>query len=776
VPWTPPAAREPVAVARGAEVWVTDTGDELAGWIAAAFAAKGLAARVVPPAGPAAAPGSLGGLVLAAPLHAEETSLRDALAAATLAAAALRRAGREGGAFLVSLSRCDGAFGLDTGENPVAAGLAGLLKTAAREWPEVNCRAFDLDPRADALEAAARTLASEARLRGPVETSLTPAGGPRVLETAAEPLPAEAGEVPARPGEVIVVSGGARGVTAACAVALGRATGSTLLLLGRSPTPGLEPAWARGIAAEPDLKRAFLASTGGKAGPREVEAAWRDVAAAREIAATLAAVEAAGARAVYREVDVRNAVAVRTALAEARRDLGPVVGIVHGAGVLADALLERKTPEQAERVVGTKVGGLRTLLDAAAGDDLRFLAVFTSTTGRLGRSGQADYAAANEAAARLARRESRRRPGCRVLALGWGPWEGGMVTPSLARVFAGEGIAMIPLAEGAEHLVREIAASRPGDPVEAVVMAATPDAERPAAAAAVPAAPPPAPGLSRAFDLAVDPRRMRFLRSHVLDGRPVVPAAVLLEWIAHGALHGSPGFAFHGVEDFRVLRGVVLEGGAPVAVRVLAGRPETRGDLRAVPVEIRGAGEPGALHARGLALLALALPTAPPRGPLPPVAHDGRTPSALYPDSLFHGPDLQGIEVLEGIGAGGAILRARPAPAPREWIEDPMRGAWLADPMALDVAFQGAILWSLRNRGAPCLPTGLSRYVQWRRAFPKDGVRVVLRASGGGGHAARFDVEFLDDDGGLVARMEGCDCVVDPSLRAAFGRREIASP
>jgi acyl transferase domain-containing protein/acyl carrier protein len=770
VPWTPPAVREPIPVPAGAEVWVTDSGDGFAAAVAAALGARGLAARVVPPAGAEGVPERLGGLVLVAPRAAGDAGVRDAFAAAVRAGPALRRAARDGGAFLATVSRMDGAFGLATGEDPVAAAWAGLLKTAAREWPEVAARALDVEPAAADAEPAARAVAAEVLARGPVETGIA-ADGLRTLVTVEAPLPmvgpaAGPGEsFPVGEGEVVVVSGGARGVTAACAVAIARRARPAFLLLGRSPVPGPEAEDLRGLETEAGVKRALLARAPGRASPRELESAWREVDAAREIRATLAALEAAGSRVLYRSVDVRDHSAVRAALEEARRVLGPVAGIVHGAGVLADARLEEKTPEQVERVLGPKVEGLRALLEAAAGDELKLLAVFSSSTGRFGRTGQADYAAANEAAARMARREARSRPRCRVLAMDWGPWEGGMVTPALARVFEREGVGLIPLAAGAEHLLREIAAARPGEPVEAVVLG-----PGPAGAAAAP--PPPAPALARAFDIEVDPARHRYLRSHEIDGRPVVPAALLVEWLAHGALHGNPGLVFHGMEEFRVLRGVTLEGGRPETVRILAGRAERRGDLRAVAVELRGsAGGRDLLHARGTAILATALPPGPAAGPLPSVPASALDPEAAYRDLLFHGPDLHALAAVEGVGPAGAVVRAKAAPPPREWIAGPLRGAWIADPFALDAVFQAAILWAWEAHGAPALPTGFAGFLQHRRAFPRDGVRVALRLRKDREHAAVFDAEFTDSAGALVARMEGFECVIDASLRGAFRRR-----
>src|SRR5690606_25418266 len=105
--------------------------------------------------------------------------------------------------------------------------------------------------------------------------------------------------------------------------------------------------------------------------------------------------------------------------------------------------IEKKSDEDFSLVFDTKVRGLEILLDACREDDLRAMVLFSSVSGRFGRRGQSDYAMANEALVALAHREAARRPGCRVAAIDWGPWEGGMVTPALAATFESEGISLI---------------------------------------------------------------------------------------------------------------------------------------------------------------------------------------------------------------------------------------------------------------------------------------------------------------------------------------------
>ena len=112
--------------------------------------------------------------------------------------------------------------------------------------------------------------------------------------------------------------------------------------------------------------------------------------------------------------------------------------------------------------------GLRNLLDLLVNEELKALVLFSSTTARFGRLGQAAYACANEVLNKTAQVEARRRPGCRVVSINWGPWDGGMVTPGLRKVFESEGVGLIPLLDGSVFLVQELNAA--GKAVEVVAL------------------------------------------------------------------------------------------------------------------------------------------------------------------------------------------------------------------------------------------------------------------------------------------------------------------
>ncbi|WP_035496826.1 type I polyketide synthase [Citrifermentans bremense] len=767
---------EAIVLANDGEIWVTDDGSAFASELCSILLEHGCTVRKVnaAQAQQTAPAGKLSGLVICAPTAGtDDLFLENAFQLVKNAAGALNESANAEGAVCVTVSRLDGAFGFGSGKSikdALSGGLAGLAKTAALEWPEVSCKAIDLGEFPHAATAAS-AVAIEMLRRGPVEVGLS-SKGRFALQTVVLPSAPAPAEPAIKAGDVVVITGGGRGVTAVSALALAKEYKPFLVLLGRSSEPEDEPAWLAGVSEEAEIKRAIMQNAVGKLHPREIEERYRAVMAGRELSDTLQKISATGAEAIYRSVDIRDRSAMELLLGEIRRAHGPIRGVVHGAGVLADRLIVDKTPEQFEQVYSTKVEGLRALLHATRNDELSFIALFSSSTGRFGRVGQVDYAVANEILNKVAQAEARRRGGCRSVSINWGPWDGGMVTPALKKVFSAEGIGVIDLTEGGDFLAREISAA--GAPVEIVAIAQLPE-QKGAAAPASSAAKPE--NLSEAFTLTLTVPEFPFLRSHVLDGKAVVPMAVIVEWLAHGALHGNPGFRFHGFNDLRICKGVVFEDNTSFPLSVLAGRAVKKESFWLVPVELSSPGVNGrtVLHARAEIVLATkhvegirSITEIPATAYAP---HDG----VIYNNErLFHGPDLHGIEHVDGCSAKGIAASVKGAPAPGKWIRRPLRSAWLTDPLVMDSAFQMMILWSFERFGAGSLPCFAGRYRQFQESFPKEGAQVVIRVTSENPRGASADMEFLDrNTGKLIARLEGYECVIDPSLKQAFQRNKL---
>ncbi|HEX6095637.1 MAG TPA: SDR family NAD(P)-dependent oxidoreductase [Thermoanaerobaculia bacterium] len=270
-------------------------------------------------------------------------------------------------------------------DDETLAALSALLKTAELEHPKLHTQLIELsrDASAEDLLLAIEENAASADhdIRGLGEARVVA----RLVEMKVE---MQAASAPAlwREGGVYLIAGGAGGLGAICAEAI--------------------------MAAVPDA---------------------RIVLAGRSQNAALPAAQN-GATIAYRSLDVTDAAAVQTAVAEIVAEHGALHGVIHAAGVLRDRLLAAKTLDDARAVWAPKLRGTVNLDRATQELPLDCFILFASTVGVLGNVGQADYAVANAFLDRYAearqRRVERGEAYGRTLSVDWPLWaDGGMHVP-----------------------------------------------------------------------------------------------------------------------------------------------------------------------------------------------------------------------------------------------------------------------------------------------------------------------------------------------------------
>ena len=220
------------------------------------------------------------------------------------------------------------------------------------------------------------------------------------------------------PDDVLLVTGGGKGITAECALSLARATGVQLALLGRSQ-------------------------------PADDE----------ELAANLQRMAAADVRFRYLAVDVTDVDAVRATVHEVAGMLGPVTAILHGAARNVPQRLRTLDEETLLSTLAPKVQGARNLLAAINPEQLRLFISFGSIIARTGLPGEADYGLANEWLRYLTEDLERAHPNCRCLTVDWSVWAGAGMGERLGTLDAliRQGIMPIPLDEGIAMLHRLLA-------------------------------------------------------------------------------------------------------------------------------------------------------------------------------------------------------------------------------------------------------------------------------------------------------------------------------
>ncbi len=374
----------------------------------------------------------------------------------------LRRPGHHR-ARVISASALGGDFG--RGKNtllslPISGAAVGLLKSLRYECPEISVRSVDFD-QIDPDSTINRLVAELSVPAGHTEVGYV--GRDRLAYRAVSaPLPSPAlvdGLTP-KASWVVVVTGGARGITAQVVKEMA-CPGMTLLLLGTSPLPAKsEDEELVQCDSVESLRAMFLAKDSEKGDvtrPAEIERRVRDVMRGRQIRTSIEDLENKGARVEYHQIDVRNETAMERFFLATDVRYGAVDAFVHGAGLIEDAYLERKDMASFSRVFDTKVDSAYLIERYLDPKKLKLLLLFSSTAGRFGNAGQGDYAAANETLNRFAWRWRDRFPKAKVVSICWGPWAGaGMASARALEKFRTAGIIPISEKAGTNFLTDEI--------------------------------------------------------------------------------------------------------------------------------------------------------------------------------------------------------------------------------------------------------------------------------------------------------------------------------
>ncbi|WP_062204948.1 SDR family NAD(P)-dependent oxidoreductase [Streptomyces sp. NBRC 109706] len=338
------------------------------------------------------------------------------------------------------------------GAQPLGGLWAGLAKTLPRELAACDVRVLDLDASLDPGPPVVAELTAGRLLEVGRD-----AGGRHAL--LAHVAGIDGKPIDLTPDDVLLMTGGARGIGFEFALAAALRTGCRVLVGGRTPLPDDRPAW---LTASADAFAALSRGAYTERAPDEPLHAVRRrldrMAQLREIHHNLARAAEAGADITYVAADVTDPEQVRALVAAAGPGLSMVV---HNAGVDRPTRLPGKSFAGYREVIGVKVDGFLHLLDALGDTPLKMLCAVGSLTGRYGGMvGQTDYAAANEGLARLALHAGRQLP-YPVKVLAWPTWDGvGLITNLDA---ASRYMTPISVADGVDAWLAEITREGSGE-------------------------------------------------------------------------------------------------------------------------------------------------------------------------------------------------------------------------------------------------------------------------------------------------------------------------
>lgn len=663
------------------------------------------------------------------------------------------------GGLFITVQNTGGRFGL-VDCNELAAwsgGLAGLTKTASQEWPRSVCRAIDIERKNKSAEQLAEKLLQEI-LTGHhiVECGLLANDKRLSLKLLQQSV------TPAKfnfdKKSVILVSGGARGVTAACVIELAKQVPARFVLLGRTELT-VEPSSCQGCNTEAELRQRLVADYQQQnkvVNPKQINQEVAQILAVREIKHTLQALTDVGADAQYQNVDVLNLTQLTDLLKQVRKQWGKITGVIHGAGVLADKLIAQQTDEQFDKVFRTKVYGLQNLLQATASDPLNLLILFSSVAGRFGNPGQVAYAMANEILNKVAQAEHQRRGAkCLVKSINWGPWESGMVNAALKAVFLERGVDILPLQQGVEMFVQELSAKE-RDQVEVICGGTLVQAQKKTEENQVAAQ---LANYSSHYN--VSEATHPYLNSHAIKGLPVLPACLVLEWFLRTAQESCPTLKVYACEDFKVLRGIRLTEFSQAAQEFTVQTELQSQTNNQVILNVSLLDKTGFRCYSAKVLLQPNLPNID-KSLSADIGNDAWPwrLNEIYADAsqagvLFHGPDFQAVRSLDTFSNAGGTAHLIGL-LPLHW---PME-MWQVDVAALDGALQLLLLWGAAILKQKTLPTSIARVTRYTEKPYMGVLKCVFNCQAHGSYRLVADIILLQENNQVYAAMQGVEMCV----------------
>ncbi|CUH64609.1 Beta-ketoacyl-acyl-carrier-protein synthase I [Thalassovita gelatinovora] len=292
---------------------------------------------------------------------------------------------------------------------PDKATVMGPARVIPREFPGITCSVLDVE----------RIEHGKKRGNGPIfdnlleEALATPANtvaairSDKRFELDFADIPfAPPGDIALRQGGTYLITGGFGGIGVTLAEALIERAQANIILLARTPLPD-HADWA-------DILN--------KTAPGDPVA--RRIRAVQQL-------EQAGGQVLVLPADVSNVEDMQDAVQIARDRFGEINGVIHAAGVIADAPIVGKSLSDIEDVFTPKIHGTQVLDTLFPDGTLDWMVLFSSSSTATTPAGQVDYVAANEFLNAFAK--SRSGGQTRVMAIDWGIWaDTGMAADAMA--------------------------------------------------------------------------------------------------------------------------------------------------------------------------------------------------------------------------------------------------------------------------------------------------------------------------------------------------------
>ena len=716
---------------------------------------------------------------------------------------------------IIAATGMNGDFGFASGTAALeSAGIAGLLKTIYLEHggpsrDGVSVRIVDF-PTTEPPESVTSSLIFEL-CTGGFDIEVAYVNGRRRVPRLVEQEAIANGSGVQR-GSRWVITGGARGITAEVAFALGKHYGLHLHLIGSRSLQAID-ASLLGMNDEqlkPYKREIVKKALAAKESP---EKEWNRFRSNLETARNIKRMQDAGIPVNYHSCDVTDAEQVARTFSEIRQQSGEIYGIVHGAGIDGNPVTIKDMLDSQfaidDKLIGIKVDAVLEMLRHIDVSKLEYFIGFGSISGRFGSPSASSYCAGNDMLCKIMGQLRNEAPYCRAVGIHWHGWDeiGMMMRPSSYGSVKVLKLQLLPPVDGVNHLIRELEAGLPENEIvvsdshyytnfyssEMLIDASKPTldvAKNPQgrilatnaqtqvmtnqAAGTMPLVQSlvmqPTQETSAVGRCVFRPDRDAFLTDHRFRGRPLLPAVVSLEAFAETAASLFPGKQVAALHDLELVKGLAFQSDTPLEVMIKA---EANGNFvncqLVAPLTNKNGDVLDAEHVFSKAVVELADRVEVPKFNMPQ-APAGEWHKIWYQDKsalMYHGPAFQ--QMSSGLfdetqGAWGNI-EAFPI---ADFAAGRISTGWRMHPSTVDACLYlcGVCVW-LETKGALGLPKSMQRLRIGR--MPHSSEKCVSHVAVKAKLETEFvfDVQCCGENGEMLFEIENYHCQVVPTSTSA---------
>ena len=314
-------------------------------------------------------------------------------------------------------------FNHSLGESKIESSCAASYAASVHlERPHLRVRVIDFDFRVD-KKIIAEAVLYENLLSSKYLLTSYDKNGLRFIKTAVklETQLEPKREYVVSQDDIILVTGGAKGITAECALALGEKSGATMVLVGSSPYPEKQDEY-------------------------------------NEIIQTLKKFKKQNIHHKYVSCDIADYESVEKLVKKIEGEFGEITCIIHGAGINNQSRAGQLDVNKAYQEVAPKVTGMMNLCNVLDKKPPKLIVGLSSIIGITGMPGNSLYAFSNEVLNHILRDFEKDHIQTNVISIAYSVWaDVGMGAKMGSTKYLEQmGILAIPVDQGVEHFLRLI--------------------------------------------------------------------------------------------------------------------------------------------------------------------------------------------------------------------------------------------------------------------------------------------------------------------------------